>query len=809
MAEPGKVLSVPIEDEMKRSYIDYAMSVIVSRALPDARDGLKPVHRRILYAMLELGLTPDRPHRKCARIVGEVLGKYHPHGDAPVYEAMARMAQDFSFRYPLVDGHGNFGSIDGDEPAAMRYTEARLSRLAVEMLADIRKDTVDFVPNFDESLDEPVVLPSRFPNLLVNGSSGIAVGMATNIPPHNISEAIDAITMMIDDENVSSSDLMKAIRGPDFPTGGLILGQEGIRQMYTTGRGIIRVRARARIEHLAKSAKNQIVVTEIPFQVNKSKLLEKIAELVREKKLEGITDLRDESDRQGLRIVIELRKDVNARVVLNRLYKYTPMEQSFGAILLALVKGRPRILTLRDLVSNYLEHQKEVVVRRSRYELNEAEERAHIVEGLRIALDDIDRVIDLIRSSKTVSEARAGLMREFGLSEKQAQAILDMRLQKLTGLERRKLEEEYEELRRTIEYLRAVLASEEMVLKIIKKELLDIKERYGDSRRTTITREEPSVDEEDLIAEEDTVVTLTHGGYIKRLLLSSYRSQRRGGRGIIGVETKEEDYVEHVAIATTHHYLLFFTNRGRVYQIKTHDIPELSRHAKGTAVANLLPIESGERITTIIPIRDFESDRYLLAATKNGIVKKTEISQYHTARRTGLIALTLNEGDELVSARLTGGEDHVILVTAAGKAIRFEEKQIRPTGRTSTGVIGLRLEQDDLVIGMDVVREDMDVLIVTKRGYGKRTPVGLFTVHNRGGKGMKAIRVTERTGPVAAIKAVKEGAEVILGSASGGIIRLKAKEIPSQGRTTQGVTLMKLAAGDELVSVASYDPKEE
>lgn len=809
MAEYGKILNIPIEDEMKKSYIDYAMSVIVSRALPDVRDGLKPVHRRILYAMLELGLTPDKPHRKCARIVGEVLGKYHPHGDAPVYEAMARMAQDFSYRYPLVDGHGNFGSIDGDEPAAMRYTEARLSRPSMEILTDIRKETVDFVPNFDDSLKEPAVLPARFPNLLVNGSSGIAVGMATNIPPHNISETIDAVIMMIDNPSVSSIELMRAIKGPDFPTGGLIIGKEGVRQTYLTGKGIIKVRARARIENISKSSKNQIVVTEVPFQVNKSKLLEKIAELVRERKLDGITDLRDESDRHGLRVVIELRKDVNARVVLNRLYKYTPMEQSFGAILLALVNNRPRILTLRDLIFYYLEHQKEVIIRRSRFDLNEAEERAHVVEGLRVALDDIDRVIELIRGSKTVNDARAALVNEFGLSEKQAQAILDMRLQKLTGLEREKLEEEYRELLKSIEYLKAVLGSEEMVLRIIKKELLDIKEKYGDSRRTTITEEETELEEEDLIAEQDNVVTLTHGGYIKRLLLSSYRSQKRGGRGVTGVETKEEDYVEHVVVATTLHQLLFFTNRGRVYRLKAHDIPELGRHAKGIALANLLPVEPGERVTTIIPVRaaDFGEGGYLLAATRKGLVKKTEISQYRSARKTGLIALTLGEGDELVSARLTGGGDHIMLVTALGKAIRFNEEQVRPTGRTSLGVIGLRMEGDDRVIGMDAVTDDDDVLLVTKRGYGKRTPARMFTLHNRGGKGMRAIKVTGKTGPVAAVKTLTNDAEVILGSASGVIIRLRAKEIPAQGRDTRGVTLMRLADDDELVSVAGHDPE--
>lgn len=803
----GKILPVEIEEEMKRSYIDYAMSVIVSRALPDVRDGLKPVHRRILYAMYEAGNTPDKPYRKSARVVGDVLGRYHPHGDAPVYEALVRMAQDFAIRYPLVDGHGNFGSIDGDPPAAMRYTEVRMARLAMELMADIEKNTVNFQPNFDETLEEPTVLPSRFPNLLVNGSAGIAVGMATNIPPHNLREVIDAVVMMIENPDVTTKELMLAIKGPDFPTGGLILGREGIKEAYETGRGIITIRAQAKIEVMA-NGRSRIVVTEIPYQVNKARLIERIAELVREKKIEGISDLRDESDRDGLRIVIELKREANANVILNQLYKNTQLQENFGIIMLALVDNRPRVMNLRDMVYYYLAHQKEVVTRRTKHDLEKAEARAHILEGLRIALDNIDRIIEIIRGSRTVEIARAGLMQEFGLSEIQAQAILDMRLQRLTGLEREKIEEEYQELLKTIEYLRAILANERMLLGVIKKEILDIKEKFGDDRRTNIVASADTLEAEDLIADEDVVITLTHLGYIKRLPLSTYRSQRRGGRGVTGMNTREEDFVEHLFITTTHHFLLFFSSRGKAYRIKVYEIPEASRQAKGTAVVNLVQLEAGEKITAVIPVRELGGGE-LVFATRAGLVKKTELREFENIRKGGLIALGLQPGDELISVKLLDADSELILVTRSGRSIRFSSQEVRLMGRSARGVHGIDLAEGDELVGMEVVQPEADLLVVTTRGYGKRTPLAEYRPQSRGGKGIKTIRLTKRNGQVAGIKVVQEGDEVMVISAEGVLIRLDVKDISVQGRDAQGVTLMKLDERDSVVAVARVVNREE
>jgi len=801
----GNIEPVSIVDEMRSSYIDYAMSVIASRALPDVRDGLKPVHRRILYAMRDMGLRPDRGHRKSARVVGEVLGKYHPHSDASVYDALVRMAQDFNMRYPLVDGHGNFGSIDGDSAAAMRYTEARLSRIAMEMLTDIDKDTVDFMPNFDDQEREPVVLPARFPNLLVNGASGIAVGMATNIPPHNLAEVIDATMALIDNPNMTSLELMEIVRGPDFPTGGLIVGTEAIKQAYTTGRGVITMRAKAEIVE-SRGGRQRIVVTEIPYQVNKAKLIEKIADLVRDKRIEGITDLRDESDRSGLRIAIDLSRAANGNVVLNKLYKYTPLQQSFGIILLALVDGEPRVLSLREAVRHYLEHQRDIIVRRSKYELARAEARAHILEGLRIALDHIDAIIALIRASQTVDEARQELMEQFELSEKQAQAILDMRLQRLTGLERDKIEEEYAQLRKEIEYLRAVLASDEMVYEIVRAELADVRDRFGDERRTQITIDvDADIDIEDLIAQRDVVVTLSHQGYIKRMPLSTYRAQRRGGRGITGMNTKEEDFVEQLFTTTTHHYLLFFTSHGKVYRKRAFEIPEASRQARGTAVINLIQIERDERVTAVIPIEEFEEDAYLVMATEGGYVKKTALSEYHTNRQTGLIALSLNDGDELMAVRRTRGDQHITLVTNRGMAIRFPETDVRPMGRTARGVIGVRLDPEDRVIAMAVLEpedEQGELLLVTENGYGKRTPLEDFRPQGRGGKGLKAVNLTARTGPVVGARKVRPEDELMIISAEGIIIRVEVRGISRQSRYAQGVLIMRLDTGDRVVSVA-------
>lgn len=804
----GKILPVNIEQEMKKSYIDYAMSVIVLRALPDVRDGLKPVHRRILYSMSEQGNTPDKPHRKSARVVGDVLGKYHPHGDSAVYDAMVRMAQDFSIRNALIDGHGNFGSIDGDAPAAMRYTEVRLTKLSMEMLRDIEKETVDFRPNYDGTEQEPVVLPSRFPNLLVNGSSGIAVGMATNIPPHNLGEVIDGVVMLIDNPEASAKDLMKAIKGPDFPTGGLIMGREGIKAAYRTGRGTITMRAKARIEKM-NNGKMRILVDEIPYQVNKAKLIERIAELVRDKKIDGITDLRDESDRNGLRVVIELRRDANPHVVLNQLYQHTQMQETFGIIMLALVDGEPRILNLRDMLHYYLEHQKEVITRRTRFDLAKAEERAHILEGLKIAIDHIDEVIAIIRRSPNVDTARNRLMERFGLTDRQAQAIVEMRLRQLTGLEREKIEEEYRELIKKIEYLRSVLANEKMVYSIIKEEILEIKKKFADERRTAIMDAVDKFAVEDLIAEEDMVITLTHQGYIKRLPASTYRSQRRGGRGVSAMTTKEEDFVEHLFITTTHHYLLFFTNKGKAYRLKVHEIPEAGRQAKGTAIINLLQLEADEKITAVIPLKDFSGDEYLFMATKEGTVKKTSITEFENIRKGGLFAISLREGDELIGVKLTKGDEEVLLSTRQGQTIRFKETEVRSMGRAATGVKGITLEEKDEVIGMDTARDDAYLLVVTSNGYGKRTPLSEYRTTGRGGKGIKTMKMTKRNGAIAGVKVVRDGDEVMLITENGILIRLEVSGISTMGRDTQGVTLMNVEKGDRFVALALATKEDE
>jgi len=804
----GKVLPVNIEDEMKNSYIDYAMSVIVMRALPDVRDGLKPVHRRILYAMQEAGMGSNKPYKKSARIVGEVLGKYHPHGDTSVYDAIVRMAQDFSIRYMLADGHGNFGSVDGDSAAAMRYTEVRMSKISELMLQDIEKETVDFVPNYDESLKEPSVLPSKFPNLLVNGSAGIAVGMATNIPPHNMNEVIDGVLMLIDNPDTTIEELMQVIKGPDFPTAGIILGDEGIRSAYITGRGVVKMRAQARVE-IMSNGKPRIIVTELPYQVNKARLVEKIADLVRDKTVEGITDLRDESDRNGMRVVIELRRDCNPDVILNQLYKHTQLQDSFGIIMLALVDGHPRVLNLKEMLYYYVKHQENVITRRTRYELNKAEARAHILEGLTIALDHIDAVIKAIRASQTADIARAALMEGFNLSEKQAQAILDLRLQRLTGLEREKIEEEYQEVLKTIEWLKSVLADEAKILQIIKDELTETKNKFGDERRTRITVDVSKMNMEDLIAEEDVVITLTHNNYIKRMPLDTYRNQKRGGRGITGMGTKETDFVENMLITTTHHTILFFTNRGRVYRLKGYDINESSRQAKGTAIINLLQLEKNEKITAVIPIRKFSADKFLFMATRKGIVKKTDLTEFDTSRKGGLIALTLDDDDELIGVKLTDGDRSVLLGTRGGMAIAFAEDDVRSMGRNARGVRGIRLKEKDEVIGMDNLKKDSDVLTVTEEGFGKRTPTSEYRSQTRGGKGVINLKVTKKTGVVVGIKVAHPGQELMLITTEGIVIRTNVDGISIISRNTQGVMLMKMDKNDKVSSLATMDQKNE
>ena len=797
----GKILTVNLEEEMKQSYIDYAMSVIVGRALPDVRDGLKPVHRRILYAMYEEGLTPDKPHKKAAVVVGTVLARYHPHGDAAVYETMVRLAQDFACRYPLVDGHGNFGSVDGDSPAAMRYTEARLAKIAMAMLADIDQETVDFIENYDGSLKEPVVLPARIPQLLVNGSAGIAVGMATNIPPHNLGEVIDALMYLIDNPEAEIKDISRIIKGPDFPTGGLIIGREGIRSAYRTGRGSIKVRAKAQVETLS-NGKSMIVVTEIPYQVNKARLVENIGALVREKKVDGIVELRDESDRTGMRIVMELRRDVQPKVLLNQLYKHTQMQENFGVIMLALVDGRPRILNLKEILVYYLEHQKEVIIRRTRYLLAQAEDRAHIVAGLRIAIQFLDEVIRIIRRSPNEPEACRGLMERFGLSDRQAKAIVDMRLGRLTALEREKLEQEWEELQKRIAYLKEVLGSEAMIYGLIRQELQEYKNKFADPRRTQIVLEEESLEVEDLIAEEDIVVTLTRRGYIKRQPVDTYRNQKRGGRGIQAMGTREEDFVQDIFVTTTHHYLLFFTNRGRVFRLRGHEIPEAGRQARGTPLVNLIYLDKGETITAVIPIRDLDEDAYLFMATRQGTVKKTALAEYHTSRRDGLIAINLEDGDELIGVLRTSGKDEVMLITRQGKAIRFAEAEVRFMGRTAHGVRGISLEADDAVIGLGRVKKDTELVVVSSRGFGKRTPLDEYRAQSRGGKGIITMNVTDRTGPVAAMAMVSGEDELMLISAEGILIRLGVEDISRQGRNTQGVTLMRMEGEDRVVAIA-------
>jgi len=794
--------SVNIEDEMRKSYLEYSMSVIVGRALPDIRDGLKPVHRRVLYAMYEMKNYFNRPFKKSARVVGDVIGKYHPHGDAAVYDTIVRMAQDFSMRYPLVDGQGNFGSVDGDPPAAMRYTEVRMTELAQDFLTDIEKETVDFMPNYDGSLKEPVILPTSIPNLLINGSSGIAVGMATNIPPHNLSEVAEAIEKMVDNPEISIDDLMKIIPGPDFPTAGFILASKGIEDAYKTGRGVIKVRARAFVEKLAHN-RERIVISEIPYQVNKAKLLEKIAELVKDRKVEGITDIRDESDRDGMRIAIDVRRDANGLVILNRLYKFTQMEVSFGIILLAIVKGQPQVLNLKEILEKFIQHRREIIVRRTLYELKQAEERAHILEGLKKALDLLDEIIELIRSSTDPKEAKSRLITEFSFSDRQAQAILDMRLQRLTGLERGKVNTEYEDLIKNISRYKAILESPAMVLQIIKEEMQEVKRRFGDERRTEILQDAGEIDVEDLIADEDMVVTISHTGYIKRNPISLYRAQRRGGKGLTGVRPKEEDFVELLFVASSHDSLLFFTNKGKVHWKKVHEIPEAGRMSRGKAIVNLLNLEKGEHIATILPVGEFTEGRYVVLGTKRGLVKKTPLSAYSHPRAGGIIAIKINDRDEVIGARVTDGSQDIFLATRGGKSIRFHESEIRPMGRVAAGNIGIRIDQEDEVVGMEALPErGATILTVTENGYGKRTKTEEYRVQGRGGKGILTIRTTERNGPVVCAHQVMDQDQVMIITGQGKIIRLKVSDISTIGRNTQGVKLIDLGEGEKVVAVA-------
>lgn len=803
-----QIIRRDIEEEMRTAYIDYAMSVIVARALPDVRDGLKPVHRRILYTMNEDGFTPDKPYRKCATTVGDVLGRYHPHGDSSVYDALVRMAQDFSLRYMMVDGHGNFGSVDGDPPAAYRYTEARMSKIAQYMLSDIDKNTVDFMPNFDDRLQEPTVLPARIPALLANGSSGIAVGMATNIPPHNLTELVNGIIKIIDEDNVTDEELMSIIKGPDFPTGATILGREGIKQAYTTGRGKITLRAEAEIEEIS-GGKQRIIVSSLPYQVNKAKLIEYTAELVKEKRIEGISAIRDESDREDkVRIVIELKRDANPQVVLNLLYKNTQMQDTFGIIMLALVDGVPKILTLRECLDHYIEHRRKVILRRTKFELDKAEARAHILEGLKIALDNIDEVINIIRSS--YDDAKERLMERFGLSEIQAQAILDMRLKTLSGLQREKIEEEYNELMKLIAHLKEILSSETLVYQIIKEELIEVKEKFGDERKTKIIAAEGEIEVEDLIKEEQSVIALTHFGYIKRMPIDTYKSQKRGGKGITGISTREEDFVKEIFTASTHDTILFFSNKGKLYRLRGYEIPESGRTAKGTAIVNLLSLDSGEKISTIIPIQNFAEGKYLLFATRNGLIKKTALTEYNSARKTGLLAITLKEDDELIDVRLTDGEDNVVLVTKQGMCITFSEKDVRPIGRVSQGVIGIRLDDNDSVIGMESILQGSKstLLAITENGFGKRTELEEYRVQTRGGKGVITYKITPKTGTIVGIRIVNEEDDVMLITDTGTIIRINVAEISVLGRSTQGVTLMRTNEG-KVVSIEKIIPEKE
>ncbi len=801
-----KIHEVDLKETMETSYIDYAMSVIASRALPDVRDGLKPVQRRVLYSMIELNNGPDKPHRKCARIVGDTMGKYHPHGDSSIYGALVNMAQEWSTRYPLVDGHGNFGSVDGDGAAAMRYTEARLSKISMEMLADINKDTVDFVPNFDETEKEPSVLPSRYPNLLANGTSGIAVGMATNIPPHNLREIIGAVVKIIDnrieeDRETGIDEVLDIVKGPDFPTGAEILGTAGINEAYRTGRGKIRVRSVSNIEAMP-NGKNRIVVTEIPYMVNKARLIEKIAELVKDKRIDGITHIADESSREGMRINIELRKDVNPNVILNQLYKHTQLQDTFGVIMLALVDNEPRVLNLLEMLQYYLAHQEDVVTRRTKYELNKAEERAHILQGLLIALDNIDRVIQIIRGSQTVQIAKASLIEEFALDDVQAQAIVDMRLRTLTGLERDKIEKEYEDLMARIDYLKGILADEKKLLGVIREEIMLISDKYGDDRRTKIGYDEFDLSMEDLIPVSDSVITMTHLGYIKRMTVDNFRSQNRGGKGIKGMQTLDEDFIEEIFMTTTHHYLMFFTNFGRAYRMKAYEIPEAGRTARGTAIINLLQLQPGEKISAVIPVKEWDETNYLIMATRDGIVKKTKMKDYSNIRKTGLLAISLREGDELIEVKITDGNDDVILITKNGMSIRFHETDVRTTGRVSMGVIGMNLDEDDEVVAMQLDRQGEYLLIVSENGYGKRTLTSEFHVQNRGGKGLKCYKIMDKTGCVIGAKAVNDGNEIMMITNEGIVIRTGCDDISLLKRITSGVKLMDIKA-EEGIKVAN------
>lgn len=807
--QDGKIIERDIDEEMKIAYISYAMSVIVQRALPDVRDGLKPVHRRILYTMHEDGLTPDKPYRKSATTVGDVLGRYHPHGDASVYDALVRLAQDFSMRYMLVDGHGNFGSIDGDPPAAYRYTEARMSKIAELMLTDIEKNTVDFMPNFDDRLQEPTVLPAQIPALLINGSSGIAVGMATNIPPHNLTEVINGLIEIIDKDEVTDEDLMKIIKGPDFPTEGLILGTEGIRDAYKTGRGKIILRAETEIEEMAGN-KQRIIVRSLPYQVNKAKLIENMAHLVREKRIEGISEIRDESDRQErVRVVIELKKDANAQVVLNQLFKNTQMQTSFGVIMLALVNNEPKILTLRQCLDYYLEHRKDVTLRRTKFELDKALARAHILEGLRIAIDNIDEVIAIIRSS--YDDAKERLMERFKLTDIQAQAILDMRLRTLSGLQREKIEDEYNELMKLIAHLRDILNSEHLVFEVIKEELIKVRDKFGDERKTKIKPAEGDIEIEDLIKEEQTVIALTHFGYIKRMPIDTYKNQRRGGKGITGIATREGDFVKQIFTSSTHDLILFFTNKGKLYKLKGYEIPEAGRTAKGTAIVNLLSLDAGEKISAVIPIQNFAEGKYLLMGTKNGLIKKTSLAEYDSGKKTGLLAITLKDNDELISVKLTDGQDNVVLVTRKGLCITFEEKEVRPIGRIAQGVIGIRLSDDDEVIGMESIisGSKATLLAITENGFGKRTELDEYRVQLRGGRGVITYKVTPKTGELVGVKIADETQDVMLITDTGTIIRMSVKEISVLGRSTQGVTLMRTNDGGKVVSIEIVEKDEE
>ena len=810
MIEEGKdnIVEIQIEDEMRKSYIDYAMSVIVGRALPDVRDGLKPVHRRILYAMNDLGLYPEKAYRKSATVVGEVLGKYHPHGDASVYDAMVKMAQDFSMRNPLVNGHGNFGSVDGDSAAAMRYTEAKMEKLATELLRDIDKETVDFVPNYDESRKEPSVLPSKYPNLLVNGSNGIAVGMATSIPPHNLGEVIDGTISLIDNPDISIDEMIEQIKGPDFPTGGIIMGKNDMVRAYQTGRGKVKVRAKAEIEEGIKG-RDRIIITEIPYQVNKARLIEKIADLVKDKRVEGISDLRDESNRHGMRIVVELKRDANPNIVLNQLYKHSQLEDTYSIIMLALVNGEPKVLNLKQMLYHYVEHQKQVITRRTRFELKKAQDRAHILEGLKIALDNLDEVIKLIRSSSDGSIAKEELINKFTLTEPQAQAILDMRLQRLTGLERGKIDSEYKELMEQINSLREILSNEPILMNIIKREMLEIKEKFADKRRTQLKPSEAEINIEDLIEDEEITITLTHLGYIKRVTSDTYKIQKRGGKGISALSTREEDFVEHLVTTTAHSKVLFFTNKGRVYRLKAYEIPEGKRQAKGTALINILPLEKDEKVTALIPFKDFDDENYLLLCTKMGIIKKTVLKEFRKSKRNGLIAINLRDEDELIGVRVTDGDQEIIMVTRKGMSIRFNENDIRPMGRSAMGVKGITLSEDDVIVSVNLVGEGEDLLVVSENGYGKRTLLTEYRMQSRGGKGIKTYNINPKTGSISGARVVNPEDDLMIINSDGVLIRLGVENISRLGRATSGVKLMKTEEETNVVSIAKIMAEEE